>query len=1185
MWITSDVDLPQAVLDAQSDGRLVFFVGAGASVDAPSGLPLFKKLACQLAEMARIPFDEEVAIDFFLGSMPLSFDTHRHARDIISRSDSAPNTTHAALIRVASSVGQLRMVTTNFDNHLSSAAAAEGIEVSDTWVGPALPLGDDFAGIVHLHGSVLREPRELVLTDADFGRAYLTNAWATRFLLPMFHRYTVVFIGYSHDDPIMQYLGLGLPSGTPRYAFTDVKEVSASKWSRLGVRTIGYPVQEYDHGSLIAALEAWDLRTRMGRIEHHARITELVEGGPMLSPVDYDYLVSQLETANGAREFVQAVAAVEQARQVAWLHWAEGFPGFQANFTGQDGDTASSILGYWFCQSYIAVPELHGAALQTVQRLGQAFGNDLFNTAGWTAGELSKVDADAGRRWKAFLSTSVHGHSAPVDMKTLLPYLPADSPEDLTMLRAALKSYLVLKRRWFLDASDDLTTIPDAEVHWNTDEDSLTGHVLKAIDGTAPGDCALGTVLEDSLSAAYDLLDGYHGERAWDPLSFSRSAIERHEQNQLRNPVDAIIDGLRAYGERALLEYPDLPDRWWSLDRAIFQRLALHLIAADVSKTADEKISWLLKRSVLYETNLKHEAYRVLKVATEMASGEVRTRLLAAAQAAPSLPEDIQDHDRQAAYRIYNLLVWLAQVAPGWAEAGAALAKVQAANSDFSPRSDPDFDHWTSGGVWGGKPPMELDDFIASIEADPSSAISGLLSRDYSKLNFDEPEWRDALLLVTRVAASRPELGAQIWTVVDGSGESEGQRNDLNQAIIEGWATAALDGVADIALERVATRIAHFESARTISRFLLEQVRQQIESEETPALAAMRRIAVNLWTQHGKSFTHSAGEEPNSSAPLFLNSWPGDLAQYWTVEVDRRWRKHRDNWLGLTDEEHDAMAELLSGPHQALDATRPAMARQLYFLFAADEAFTTKHILPLFRDDTTANLVWNPYLHGPRYNDKMLKAGLLDSTIAEWDRLETLGDAHLQSQFFGLVTSIVSFAGITPESRQDLLDQSVLVADGAHEARFVQEVARFLRADGIDGAKVWKEWVRDHLKARLNDLPRILNTGELTCWAEIVPYVGDAIPEAIDLLDNRNIGLGSQPVVREFSKTVLAAHGPVLVSFFAERIRNSTPSNYAAVYQVRNLIDKMRAALGDEGVQPLLGAATEKGFPTDGMEA
>src|SRR5207247_1672794 len=87
---------------------------------------------------------------------------------------------------------------------------------------PALPLGDDFNGLVYLHGSAAEAPHHCILTDEDFGRAYLTQAWASRFLAAMFSRYVVLFVGYSHDDTVMNYLARGLPpvAQKARFALT-----------------------------------------------------------------------------------------------------------------------------------------------------------------------------------------------------------------------------------------------------------------------------------------------------------------------------------------------------------------------------------------------------------------------------------------------------------------------------------------------------------------------------------------------------------------------------------------------------------------------------------------------------------------------------------------------------------------------------------------------------------------------------------------------------------------------------------------------------------------------------------------------------------------------------------------------------------------------------------------------------
>ena len=70
----------------------------------------------------------------------------------------------AALAKVGRSV---RVVTTNYDRHLSTCLPAE------TWAydAPSLPEDLDFDGVVHLHGSVDQEPDQ--------------NSWSPTRTLPM----------------------------------------------------------------------------------------------------------------------------------------------------------------------------------------------------------------------------------------------------------------------------------------------------------------------------------------------------------------------------------------------------------------------------------------------------------------------------------------------------------------------------------------------------------------------------------------------------------------------------------------------------------------------------------------------------------------------------------------------------------------------------------------------------------------------------------------------------------------------------------------------------------------------------------------------------------------------------------------------------------------------------------------
>lgn len=110
---------------------------------------------------------------------------------------------------------------------------------------PALPYGDKFNGIVHLHGEVA-DPQDIVLTDSDFGKAYIYYGNVTTFLRTLFEsEYTVLFIGYSYSDIVMKYFTRSLPdlSGKKRYIFTSKDQ--ASNYKPLGLTPIIHEKNNY----------------------------------------------------------------------------------------------------------------------------------------------------------------------------------------------------------------------------------------------------------------------------------------------------------------------------------------------------------------------------------------------------------------------------------------------------------------------------------------------------------------------------------------------------------------------------------------------------------------------------------------------------------------------------------------------------------------------------------------------------------------------------------------------------------------------------------------------------------------------------------------------------------------------------------------------------------------------------
>lgn len=106
----------------------------------------------------------------------------------------------------------MRLITTNFDTYFERAR--RGLDFGHAFevhAGPILPIPRDditasWRSLVYLHGRLGGPSQHLVLTSADFGRAYLTEGWAARFVVRLFADFTVLFLGYSLNDPVLRYM-------------------------------------------------------------------------------------------------------------------------------------------------------------------------------------------------------------------------------------------------------------------------------------------------------------------------------------------------------------------------------------------------------------------------------------------------------------------------------------------------------------------------------------------------------------------------------------------------------------------------------------------------------------------------------------------------------------------------------------------------------------------------------------------------------------------------------------------------------------------------------------------------------------------------------------------------------------------------------------------------------------------
>jgi hypothetical protein len=103
-----------------------------------------------------------------------------------------------------------RLVTTNADRRFLGNKPY--LKSSAVHCAPRLspPRPGEWRSPVFLHGLIDEdedpEGKHLIFTSSDFGKAYLRDAWAARFVVELFREFTIIFIGYSVNDPVMGYL-------------------------------------------------------------------------------------------------------------------------------------------------------------------------------------------------------------------------------------------------------------------------------------------------------------------------------------------------------------------------------------------------------------------------------------------------------------------------------------------------------------------------------------------------------------------------------------------------------------------------------------------------------------------------------------------------------------------------------------------------------------------------------------------------------------------------------------------------------------------------------------------------------------------------------------------------------------------------------------------------------------------
>lgn len=1089
------IDFSDNIFDALKEENLVVFAGAGVSMGDPSNLPSYKKLAEGIASGSRRVLSDPKHLDRFLGE--LKDDgvlVYKRAVEILSPPTSKPTPLHNDLLKLFRSNELVRIITTNYDYHFETAALSLFDSLPEAFRAPALPLGRDFKGIVHVHGA-LRYPNEMVLTDDDFGRAYLTEGWARRFLTDVFQRYTVLFVGYSHDDVVMNYLARALPanSGTNRYILTPESDVN---WDFLGINPLYYKlgVGEETHKQLNDSIHLLAERVCRGSLDWQTRLAEICGGVP---PTDEE-TIDEVEQA--LRETYTTRFFVKNATNSEWLAWLNTRNHLEVFFSQKKLNERDQILASWITEKY-AVNHVD-AILDLIAAHNLQINPDFWWLIVRALKSISdiKLEDSVLKRWVTIM---LAGMPEQVDYITLLWLAETCSKQNdvqltLMVFLAMCKLKLKIKPGFVWNDSDNNEHGQRLEANCSMCSDIYSLQEVW-INLIRPN---ISTVAHPLLMEMVNRFEERHRElSAWggvnrnvDPASLCRSAIEQHQQDgEHQEDIDILIDAIRDTFEWLSKNSPLLLEAWTELlvmsDAPLLRRLAIHGNFICPNKTSDERLVWIMNRIGLFSFAERHEIYRTLERCFPDASSDVCKRIFDAICLYELPSSEDSSAEKKTARARFDILSWLIKAKPDCQLVCSALDKIKFENPGWLPSEHPDLYAWSSPVTWGcSQSPLSVEQLL---DKEPREHLDYLLT--YKEENFNGPD-RDGLIAVVKDVCQQNIEWA--FSLTESLIERKLFASDLWPAIIRGWQEGDLsvDNWKN-ALSKIIEAELYATHTYNVANLLVTIVSKEEKLIAFNILEQADSVALLVWSKLESG-------EPNEQIDDWLfsaiNHAAGVIVEYWLKGISLINLNISRNNRSIPLKYQKWFEMVAQDPTSNGGYGRSLLSAQLAYLFGLDEKWTIKHIIPMFShtDRFIFRQAWSGFLTwGKLYPE--LSEVLVPAFESAAKRLDT----DIQSkrkQFIQAFASLAIFHVEDPlqEFIPSLINQNSL----ENIVEFASSIAFYLRNMQPDSKeKLWGRWLRKYWEQRLNNVPVVLSEDESVKMLDWLPSLADVYPEAVSL--------------------------------------------------------------------------------------
>jgi SIR2-like domain/Domain of unknown function (DUF4020) len=1075
MRLAASLTLPDALERARTAGELVIFAGAGVSMGPPSGLPSFCQLAREIAEpvLAMQPNDED-HLDRYLGrAQRLDIKVEARARDILIRRGGTHSPLHVHLMGLFGEPESVRLITTNFDTHFTAAAQEcfPGISVPQ-YIGPALPPGQGFRGLVQLHGSLAHPVQRLVLTRTDFASAYMTDGWAARFLAGVFAERTILFIGYSLGDPVMQYLMSALPS---RRWYAICHEQERARWSDHDVTPVTFndAADGRRFGDLYDAMQRWHWYANASAVDHDRELRALLEHGVPSSPEEVDYIRVRLSTEAGRLTFWNA------AHEARWFAWAGSEKLLDPLFQEESTDTSVIHWARW-CMSHFCSGE-NPPFLQFCRRrdlrLNPMAAFELALHLSRTAELPTRAPM---RQFVALLISQARRPLGRIDPYVLLmqrlvvaehmqealamlAWLTELRLEPLGSLQLAFVDEDEVKRQLHA-LSNQVTLRAPAEDLDHFLEEQGSSLALTAAEGMVE----LGV---KRIGEAYALLELAKGVGdTMDSLSYRRAAIAPSSEDRFRDTEDVLVTLVRI----ALDHWRDhLPERLLQFamqhsteGRRLLKRLSIYALAECRIAQADEVLKRVADLRWFADYRVRPELYGLLKAHFAGASEEAKETVIACLRDDLSWGS-VDKHQEHARYNLSQLLLRLSPESPST----RAFAKDQTTAHPEWREADPDGLLRRSESGWLGEEPSPIR-HDQLVRWSPGEALEHIVKA------FDlAPTGRDALLIALQQAGRvEPTWGVAL---VNYAADTNTTAPIFTESVLWGLREASPNEQDKLSLlNRMLSWMWPDSLTHPLGVLVERWAKDLVGSNQGALLDALDEAADRVYERAKHAKTALASE--TGWTERAINHPAGNAASAWWLVANARDRFEGGFVLTIDDRERSRWSQVLNDTSEAGAHARVILGMATDRLSGGDYPWAEKIVFPAFdpRAGTEcAAQLWDGRLMQSRWSWATI-AGLRPYLSSFFARSDTLVPARSR-QLGDWVAMLVANPADSQFSGAEL---QVFIHHASLDARraFAEAMPRHIARLPSDARKqLWERTLRPYWRDRRTNMPVSLHPAEL----------------------------------------------------------------------------------------------------------